>query len=219
MDYPFFQEVALRNELLQGTKAQKQERFGVKIPFCTIFLLIATISSFMITGSIGAKANSVGAVFGFAIFEKGQVYRLFTAMFLHANVGHILSNMILLCCLGGIVEKEFGWSKMLLLYFLPGIVGNVASAIYYFQKGEAVQTIGASAGIYGLLGVALFFCIVNRGEFNNITITQIMLFFALTIFEGLLANNVDIVAHAAGLLTGMILAGVVVYPGYQKQSK
>lgn len=218
MDYPFFHEVTLENDILQGTQAQKQERFSVSIPVCTVFLLVTTISSFMITGNMGAKVSSVGAVFGSAIFEKGQIYRLFTAMFLHANVEHIVSNMLLLYCLGGIIEKEFGWSKMLCLYFLPGIVGNVASAIYYFQRGEAVQTIGASAGIYGLLGVALFFCIVNRGEFNNITISRIILFFAFTVFEGLLANNVDIVAHTAGLLTGMILAGVVVYPGYQKQS-
>jgi len=61
---------------------------------------------------------------------QGEWWRMFTCMFLHIGVLHLLFNMIALWNVGGFMERLLGSTGFLVLYLLAGLLGSVASAKY-----------------------------------------------------------------------------------------
>ncbi len=77
---------------------------------------------------------------------------LFTYMFLHANLGHVFWNMLMLFFFGPRLESRLGARGFLALYFLSGLGGGLFS---FFSFGSPV--VGASAAVYGVvIGFAMF---------------------------------------------------------------
>ncbi len=77
----------------------------------------------------GVLINAGGQV-NFLV-AQGQVWRIFTAMFLHFNLIHIGLNMLSLFLIGAAVEVFYGKWRYLLIYLLSGIVGGIAT--YFFS--------------------------------------------------------------------------------------
>ena len=92
---------------------------------------------------LGAKVN--------ALIGLGEYWRLLSAMFLHADLMHLIFNMMALYILGKDIERFFGKKKFLAIYFLSGLVGSAAS--YLLVENISV---GASGAIFGLMGANLF---------------------------------------------------------------
>jgi len=91
--------------------------------------------------------------FGFSgqnLFSRPYV--LLTSIFMHADLTHILSNIAVLFFFGIAVEKELGMKKMLLIFFLGAFAGDMLSLVFY--PFDSIS-IGASAGIFGLIGVGM----------------------------------------------------------------
>lgn len=80
----------------------------------------------------------------------GEVWRLFTAMFLHAHILHIALNMAFLLIYGLHTEEELGYLSYTTLYVLSGLAGNLLSLLL----GPEVCTVGASGCVFGVLGSA-----------------------------------------------------------------
>ena len=94
-----------------------------------------------------------------AIYQ-GQVWRVITFQFLHADLWHLFANTLGLVLFGPIVEAHFGKSRYLAYYLLCGIAG-VGMYLLLFAAGvmvysPAVPMVGASAGIFGVLVGAAF---------------------------------------------------------------
>src|SRR5262245_42893071 len=70
-----------------------------------------------------------GAIDFYRILLYHEYYRLFTAMFLHVNQIHIFFNAIALWSFGQSVERFFGHARFILIYFLGGLCGSVASFV------------------------------------------------------------------------------------------
>ncbi|MGN0395026.1 MAG: rhomboid family intramembrane serine protease, partial [Coprococcus sp.] len=64
-----------------------------------------------------------------AVINGHQYYRIFTAMFVHFSITHIVSNMVILLALGARMESLIGKTKMLVFYILTGCVASIASLI------------------------------------------------------------------------------------------
>ena len=78
---------------------------------------------------------------------------LVTYMFLHANLGHVFWNMVMLFFFGPRVESRLGARGFLALYFLSGVGGGLFSLAFSFN----VPVVGASAAVYGVvIGFAMF---------------------------------------------------------------
>lgn len=58
-----------------------------------------------------------------------QLYRLFTPMFLHGGIIHLLINLYMQICIGIQMEKEFGFLRISFIYFLSGIGGSLLSSV------------------------------------------------------------------------------------------
>lgn len=88
-----------------------------------------------------------------------HVWQLFTYMFFHAGIGHVLWNMLALWLFGIELERLWGTRRFLRFYFLCGIVaGLTVVACAYLFGGIQVPTMGSSGAIYGILAAyALIF--------------------------------------------------------------
>src|SRR5690606_3522683 len=84
--------------------------------------------AYRVLGMLGAKENS--------LIAAGEYWRLITATFLHANLVHIFFNGYALYALGPEAERIFGTGRFLVLYFLSGLAGSVAS--YLLSPAPAV---------------------------------------------------------------------------------
>src|SRR5499425_2958094 len=89
---------------------------------------------------------------------NGEWWRMFTAMFLHIGLLHLLFNMVALWNVGGFMERVLGPAGFLVLYLLSGLLGSVASVAW----NPFVVSAGASGAIFGLYGGLLAFLVQHR---------------------------------------------------------
>lgn len=144
----------------------------------------------------------------------GEWYRIITALFLHGNVTHISSNMIMLFLLGNVLEKEMGHIKYFILYFGSGILASCTSL--YFQSvhlalGETVRgSIGASGAIFGIMGGFLWVLLRNHKRASNMSFVRVLFLVCYCLFGGLTETRIDNAAHFGGLFAGMFIA-ILIY--------
>lgn len=145
---------------------------------------------------LGAKVND--------LIAQGQYYRLISCMFLHGGIVHLGVNMYSLYAIGPMVERVYGKSKYIAIYFISGICASIFSYIF-----STSVSIGASGAIFGLLGAVLIFAIKSKGKTGNAFIRSILSVIFINIFIGATLPNIDNFAHVGGLLGGMIISVLV----------
>lgn len=188
-------------------KAGRSRREALRsLPWVTILLVFSNVIVFFIcTWGSGVLYNN-GKLIGSAVTQRGEYYRVFTSMFLHAGLSHLSSNMIVLYFLGGMIESYLGKIRYVLLYFLAGTGAAMASVWYQVQMHSGEGSVGASGAIYGLLGALLWLVIAGKGRFKSVTLTRILFCIAYSVYSGLTATNIDNAAHIGGLIFGLISA-------------
>ena len=102
--------------------------------------------------------NSVGYFSVDKAILGGQVWRFVTYQFVHANIEHIVLNMLGLLLAGPIVEARMGRGRYLLFYLVCGTAGPAAhialSKLGVMSLDIYTPLVGASASIYGVLMAA-----------------------------------------------------------------
>jgi len=94
----------------------------------------------------------LGALVPSAVWGHGQVWRVFTYMFLHANLLHIFFNMWGLWVFGQPVAAQLGDRKFLALFLVSGITAGLFSGLFYLMGGTGyVPIVGASGALYGVM--------------------------------------------------------------------
>ncbi len=81
-------------------------------------------------------------------------HTLFTSMFMHAGVFHLLPNMLYLWVFGDNVEEAFGRLGFIVFYFICGVMGSITHSFCWAES--AVPSLGASGAISGVLGAYLY---------------------------------------------------------------
>lgn len=175
-------------------------------PYINIGIVCVNILIFLLCTFLGELLYNIGVLYGPLILEKGEYYRFFTAIFLHGDVNHLTSNMIMLFFLGEIVEEEVGHIRYLLLYFLSGLGGGILSVWYEYFTGNFHGSIGASGAVFGIVGVLAFLVIRNRGKLKTITYGKITFLIVYSLYSGFTGSNTDNAAHIGGLISGFFLA-------------
>ena len=84
------------------------------------------------------------------------LHRFVLPIFLHGDLGHLLSNVIAQIMIGSNLEPEIGWLKFLTLYMLSGIGGITFSALFTDQL-----SMGASTAVFGLCGSYVAYIFIN----------------------------------------------------------
>ncbi len=153
------------------------------------------------------------ANYGPAILQ-GEIWRLLTSMFLHANLQHIFFNAYSLYILGMGMERLYGSGRFLVVYMLAGLFGSLLS---FAGRGPAVLSVGASGAIFGLIGMQLAFFLIHHRTFGSSGRAQIMntlLVIGFNLFLGFTIPGIDNLAHIGGLVAGFAL-GYGLTPRYE----
>jgi membrane associated rhomboid family serine protease len=184
-------------------------------------LLVALLAGFVVEIAVGGpdaifngpspqKLVDLGALVPVLVAGLNQFWRLFTATFLHAGILHIGFNAYALYLFGTIVERDYGTTKFLAIYFISGFLASAAS--YAFGPALAVA-VGASGAIFGVFGAFIAWNYRRR----HLAMAAQNLRWAMTmiVLNALLAfgfPTIDWRAHVGGLIAGF--AGGYVAEGW-----
>lgn len=170
------------------------------------------VIEFMASMALGHKGANptpcvlyrLGASWGPAV-AGGQIWRLFTPVFLHANLTHLLFNVFFQLRMGFGMEKQFGRQKMMLIYFVCGVIGNLMSITVDPFK----LAVGASTAGFGLIGVWLAEILLSweiLGPARERTIIWIVFMLVSVTTMSTMTPNMDIWGHLGGALGGFLLS-------------
>lgn len=150
----------------------------------------------------------IPTLFGMMDYDRvsqGQVYRIFTAMFLHGSAEHLFSNMVMLFAAGDLLEKRIGHLRFAVIYLLSGMAGNVVSYLYEMFSGARYTAVGASGAVYGIMG-AIICLALRKAEGFNIPKQRILLALVFSIYSSFAIPNIDYSAHIGGIVFGFVAA-------------
>jgi rhomboid protease GluP len=179
--------------------------------YVVLLILSATVGG-GIGQLLGTDQNvlvNAGAQYN-VLVAQGQVWRIFTAMFLHFNILHIGLNMLSLFLIGGVVEIFYGKWRYLLIYLLSGIAGGIVT---YFVMPPGTLAAGASGAIFGVFGALGVFYLVNRqalGRYGSGAITNWLFWLGLNLVFGFTNTGIGIWDHIGGLVAGMIIGALLI---------
>jgi rhomboid protease GluP len=162
-----------------------------------INIIVYAYTSFL-SGNIIETSDNVVLAFGQynPAILNGEVWRFFTAMFVHGSVVHIFGNMFFLLIFGLRAEDMFDIKEYLIIYFLSGLTGGFLTYFVWFNS----LSVGASGAIFGVLGATIIY--VRRAIGQSIITALMYAFFLFMINTG---PNVNIYAHLGGLVTGLLI--------------
>ena len=142
-----------------------------------------------------------------AAVTQGQWWRLFTALWLHADLGHFASNAGFGFVLVGLTLGRYGTGVGLLAACLAGVGGNL---VRWLIMRDTAPSLGASGLIMGCMGLLAVQALPAWGQTRHSAkvalggiLGGVMLFVLLGLSPG-----TDILAHAGGFLSGLLLGGV-----------
>lgn len=183
----------------------------------TIILVVLNALVFLAVEFTGFSQDTVhmldwGAAYTPCIVEEGETYRIFTSMFLHFGIEHLINNMLVLFVLGSRLERVIGSLWFAVIYFLGGIAGNVVSLLYDLKQGEAAVSAGASGAVFAVMGGMILVVLCNKGRLEDLSMRQILVLAVFSLYFGFTSSGVDNAAHLGGFLAGFILAVIVYHP-------
>ena len=182
-----------------------QPDFAFALSFALLFVFW-----FWVTGGAGAGTElfARGAMLSRAAAD-GEWWRFVTAATLHADLEHVLSNAGFMLVLGWAASERFGAGVASALWLATAVAGFVTSLLL----SDAAVTVGASGGLFGLLGAAGGHGVRRRGR-GEVSwrervrvVGAAVLLLAFTAFS----PEANIPAHLGGFVAGVAL-GVLASP-------
>lgn len=143
---------------------------------------------------------------------EGQWWRLFTCVFIHAGILHLVLNMYALIYIGLLLEPYLGKFKFAIAYLITGVLASVTSIYWH----AFTVSIGASGAIFGMYGIFLSMLTTNfiDKKIRGPLLSSIGVFVLLNLMNGAKAG-IDNAAHIGGLISGVII-GYAFYPSLIK---
>ncbi|MBU5575053.1 MAG: rhomboid family intramembrane serine protease [Candidatus Aenigmatarchaeota archaeon] len=193
-------------------------KISLTLTLIIIFTLVFIYEIYIVytKGSYALELFFINYGFSGYSFLSGKWWTIFTNIFLHGGLDHFIFNMIALFFFGNIIEENLGKKKFLLIFILSAIFGNITvlAAQYFRFMPWNVPTIGASAGIFGLLGTAMLIKPLEFISFPYIIPVPVILVallysfynvmnFIIVISTGI-KSEIAYIAHIGGIFIGIL---------------
>jgi rhomboid protease GluP len=165
--------------------------------------IIFYVSTSIIGGDFITTGDSAIFLFGqvnYCVIYYGWYWQLFTSMFVHVSIVHLLGNMFFLLIFGLRAEELFSLKEYLLIYFLSGLTGNLLTLLF----GLDMVSAGASGAIFGVFGACIIYI---RRAIGQSIITALM--YAFFLFMINIGPGVNFLAHLGGLAVGLLIGYVL----------
>jgi rhomboid protease GluP len=134
---------------------------------------------------------------------NGQIYRLFTAMFLHANVVHLASNLLFLLIFASRLEEVQSGAIVFIVFICSGVIGNLATLVLELLEISFVS-LGASGAIFGLLGALLYLLQGKNKHERRKMYYFVGIFLIITI-----GQDTNVISHIAGFIGGYFTMKII----------
>jgi membrane associated rhomboid family serine protease len=186
-----------------------------RFPTGVKWLLIITVGISVLEFIVRSPFFQNFALVPAQVVQTFAIWQLFTYMFLHAGIGHVLWNMLALWMFGAELERTWGTRRFLGFYFACGVIAGLTVVILaYLFGGTNVPTVGSSGAIYGILAAyAVLF--PNQTILFGFLIPMKTKWFVLIIgvvvfLESYMAlaggqGAIGAVAHLGGLVAGYLI--------------
>ncbi len=187
--------------------------FGDYMTVTNIIILI-NVFVFFITvfgGNLesGTYLRKCGGMYVPDILFRGEVYRLFTSMFIHSGFMHLVSNMFSLYCIGDLLEPVVGKVRYLIIYMGGGFFASLVSFLYHMEFRYHVVSAGASGCVFAILGAWVILLVFRSANANASTMGYLIIVVILCVLPGFTEDNVDNAAHIGGLIAGAVIAYIM----------
>jgi rhomboid protease GluP len=196
---------------------QKISSQGVLFDWASLGWVLLVGIFFWIQTHTDSRFRDAGLMDAIAV-SRGEWWRLFTAIFLHADVAHFALNASIGLFLLGLTMGNFGTGFGLLAAYLAGAGGNIATWLVYTQGHLSLGASGMVMGCVGLLASQAIFTgapPAHRWKYLIAgTAAGIMLFASLG-----LSPDSDVLAHFGGFVSGVVLGCLLrMVPGLSRNS-
>jgi rhomboid protease GluP len=167
-------------------------------------IIVAFILDYALTQLFGERIVFFYGAQWNELVAEGWYWQLFTSIFLHSGLTHLLFNAYALFILGRDIEAFYSPKWFLMIYLLAGLAGSVA----WYVLGDPVPSVGASGAIFGLIGAEAAFFVRNRklfGQFGRQRLANLGVLLAINLVFGFTMPNINNIAHLGGLIGGFLL--------------
>jgi len=155
----------------------------------------------------------LGATGTIPIDQFHRWWTLLSANYLHGGILHIFFNMMILRQLGPAVLREYGVSRMIIIYTAGGLIGYVVS----YMAGVRF-TIGASAAVCGLIGALLYYGKSRGGSYGQALYKEIFGWVVTLGIFGLIVPGINNWGHGGGIAGGIAVAWLLGYVEKKKEN-
>ncbi|MEM1223223.1 MAG: rhomboid family intramembrane serine protease [Verrucomicrobiota bacterium] len=204
------------HELMEvaSLKAKQAQTGRIHLPEYQVapwsFVVFSTVLIGVFTWQSRAPILDLGRVDSVAMLASGQWWRAITALTLHADIVHLVSNLVGGMGFAFLLSRFFGASLAWLLILLSGLSGNLINAWLHYP--DLHLSIGASTGVFGALGlltgVGVWYALANAGASRSRQTPQWLLpafgGFTLLGMLGTGGSHIDVAAHISGFVCGCV---------------
>jgi membrane associated rhomboid family serine protease len=131
------------------------------LPWAAIALAVVAIAAFLGFNYVGDAVDRQAALQRWGtlsaspeewreLWHDGRLLTLLTALFIHANLLHLVGNGVFLLIFGVPAERRLGAWRLLTLFLLGGALANFVASLLIGATGRVI--VGASGGISALIG-------------------------------------------------------------------
>ncbi len=131
---------------------------------------------------------------------QGEIWRVITPIFLHFGLMHLFFNMLWLKDLGSVIELRFSPIYLLAMVLVMGVASNIAQFLWSGPLFGGMS--GVLYGLFGFMWIRPKFDPDFDLELNKQVVVMMLVWFLLCL-TGLMGNVANM-AHASGLITGII---------------
>lgn len=175
------------------------------------WLLISNAAVFLLMWLGGARFQSDFRILSLVpqtVVHNYTLWQLFTYLFLHGDIWHLIFNMLSLWMFGSTLERDWGTREFLKYYFICGVGAGICDVVVNVAMGNATRTIGASGAIYGLL-LAFGVMYPNQTVLMNFMFPirakyLVMIYGAVALLTMRENSGISNVAHLGGMLFGLV---------------
>lgn len=170
----------------------------------TELLLIINVLIYIISAILSFNAFAISntvliwiAQSNYMILYNYLYYEFLSAIFVHLNLAHILSNSLFLLIFGYRCEELFSTRDFILIYLISGLIGNFLSLLLGIYSISG----GSSGAILGIFAATLY--AISKEEKRAFK-TYLLIGIIFLLFIGA-QYGVNPISHWAGFLVGILL--------------
>jgi membrane associated rhomboid family serine protease len=214
-----YPQAVFSSHSIEHETPQRQRRRQFRRAPAVLVLILLNAAAFLFETSLGNSndpdvLHQLGALEPYAVLVQGEYWRLFTALFLHAGLLHLLFNLFALYVLGPPLERSIGAIRFGMCYLISGLASS-AGVVLLTVIGlmQVSQLVGASGCIMGIVGAWAGFLLRHRHiPHAKQRLANVLMIIAIQTAFDLSTPEVSMAAHLCGLIAGFVL-GLILAPG------